>query len=262
MSTPEAVAGGWPEAELSADKFLGGRLVLRQPRKGYRAGADPVLLAAAVLARPGESLLDLGCGAGTAALCAGARVPGLRLAGLERQPAYAELARRNARENGLEMTVTCGDLSVMPEALRQQQFHHVIANPPYFRRDASVRARADDREGALGEETPLALWVDAAARRCRPGGTVTFIHRAERLPDLMTAFAARLGSLELKPLVPRAGRESQLVLLRGRKGGRAAFRLHAGLLLHEGEAHSELGSDYTDEASRIMRAAAPLEFAV
>ena len=130
MSTPEAVAGGWPEAELSADKFLGGRLVLRQPRKGYRAGADPVLLAAAVLARPGESLLDLGCGAGTAALCAGARVPGLRLAGLERQPAYAELARRNARENGLEMTVTCGDLSVMPEALRQQQFHHVIANPP------------------------------------------------------------------------------------------------------------------------------------
>lgn len=260
-SQPPDLPQIWPDAALSADKFLGGRLVLRQPVKGYRAGADPVLLAAAVPARVGESLLDLGCGAGTAALCAGARVPGLRLAGLERQPAYAALAARNARENGIEMQVHCGDLSAMPEALRQAQFHHVIANPPYFRRDASVPARAHDREGALGEETPLALWVEAAAKRCRPGGSVTFIHRAERLPELMAAFADRLGSLELKPLVPRAGRESQLVLLRGRKGGRAAFRLHAGLLLHAGEIHSDQGSDYTAEASRIMRAAGALDFA-
>ncbi|MBR9763424.1 MAG: methyltransferase [Rhodobacteraceae bacterium] len=245
---------------LSADRFLGGRLILQQPLKGYRAGVDPVLLAASVQARPGESLLDLGCGAGAAALCAGRRLSGLVLHGLERQPVYAALARRNASGNGLEMQVHEGDLAAMPEALRQAQFDHVIANPPYFRRDASTRAVEPGREGALGEETPLATWVEAAAKRCKPGGTVTFIHRAERLPELMTAFAARLGSLELKPLLPRQGRESQLVLLRGRKNGRAAFRLHAGLLLHAAAAHDGDREDYTPEASRILRDSAPLLF--
>ena len=65
--------------ELSDDKFLCGRLRLFQPIKGYRAATDPVLLAAACPAKPGDSVLDLGCGAGAAALCLGLRVPGLAL---------------------------------------------------------------------------------------------------------------------------------------------------------------------------------------
>lgn len=69
------------EDALSRDAFLCGRLHLWQPKKGYRAATDPVLLAAACPARPGERVLDLGCGAGAAALCLATRVPGLELAG-------------------------------------------------------------------------------------------------------------------------------------------------------------------------------------
>ncbi|WP_163848978.1 methyltransferase [Pseudooceanicola aestuarii] len=246
--------------ELTRDSFLGGRLYLHQPQKGYRAGIDPVLLAAALPLTAGQSLLDLGCGAGAAALCAGARVPGLRLAGLERQAFYADLARRNARNAGQQMDVFEGDLTQMPAALKQRRFDHVIANPPYFRRDASLSSVNHRREGAMGEKTPLAAWVDAAARRCRPRGLVTFINRAERLPDLMHAFAEALGSFELKPLIPRAGRAAQLVLLRGRKEGRAGFRLHDGMVLHRGARHTSDRSDYTDETQAILRNAAELTF--
>lgn len=80
--------------------FLGGRLQLLQPRRGYRAGLDPVLLAASVAARPGQAVLELGCGVGTALLCLGARVPGLSLTGVELQPDYAALARRMRRATG------------------------------------------------------------------------------------------------------------------------------------------------------------------
>lgn len=245
---------------LSRDAFLGGRLRLLQPRHGYRAGVDPVFLAASVQAVAGETLLDLGCGVGTAALCAAARVPGLSVTGLERQADHAVLARRNGEENGIDFEVLTGDLAEMPAELRQRQFHHVIANPPYFDRTASLSAAHAAREAAMGEDTPLALWVEAAARRVRPGGTVTFIQRVERLPDLMTAFAARLGSLEMKPLIPRAGRESQLVLLRGRKGGRARFRLHHGLLVHSGAQHSGDRADYTETAGAILRSGAAFDF--
>jgi tRNA1Val (adenine37-N6)-methyltransferase len=93
------------ENQLTDDKFLCGRLRLLQPEKGYRAATDAVLLAAACPAVAGQSVLDLGCGAGAASLCLAARVPGLRLTGLEVQPEYADLARRNAARNGIAMEV-------------------------------------------------------------------------------------------------------------------------------------------------------------
>ncbi len=253
---------GFDEAELSHDAFLGGRLVIAQPKDGYRAGVDPVLLAASVPARAGDRVLDLGCGGGVAGLCVGARVPGVILTGLEVQPAYAELARRNALANDLALDVVTGDLAQMPDALRQQQFDHVIANPPYFDRRHSTAARDSDRELAMGEDLPLAGWVRAAARRVAQKGSVTFIQRAERLPDLLAAMTIHLGSLEVLPLIPRRGRAARLGLLRGRKGGRAGFRLHDGWLLHEGSEHGLDGENYTSATSQVLRKAADLPFPV
>ncbi|SHL38426.1 tRNA1(Val) A37 N6-methylase TrmN6 [Roseovarius marisflavi] len=251
---------GFDATELSHDAFLGGRLVIAQPKVGYRAGVDPVLLAASVPARAGERVLDLGCGGGVAGLCLAARVPGLRLAGLEVQPVYANLARRNAKANDIALDVVTGDLSNMPDALRQQQFDHVIANPPYFDRRQSTAARDAGRERAMGEDLSLGDWVSAAARRVAQKGCVTFIQRAERLPDLMAAAAMHLGSLEVLPLIPRRGRAARLVLLRGRKGGRAGFRLHDGWLLHEGPEHVQGGEKYTDLTDQVLRNAAALSF--
>ena len=114
MTSPSTTQGDPGPAELTEDGFLGGRLSLLQPARGYRAGVDPVFLAAATPARPGQSVLDLGCGVGTAALCLGARVPDLSLAGLERQPDYAALARENATRNGIPLTVIEGDLPARP----------------------------------------------------------------------------------------------------------------------------------------------------
>lgn len=247
-------------AELSCDAFLGGRLQLAQPKAGYRAGVDPVLLAASVPARAGETLLDLGCGAGAAMLCCAARVPGLHVTGLERQAVYADLAQTNAAENGIEAEVLTGDLADMPADLRQRQFTHVIANPPYFDRSEGVAASDAGREGALGEVTPLSLWVEAAAKRTAPKGTVTFIHQAARAPDLLTAMAQHLGSLELLPLIPRRGRAARLILLRGRKNGRAPFRLHDGWLLHDGERHEGDRENYTEATAAILRKGASLSF--
>lgn len=248
------------EDELSVDAFLGGRLTIAQPRAGYRAGIDPVLLAAAVPARAGETLLDLGCGAGVAALCAAARVPGLRLSGLEMQPGYAALARENAARNGIDMEVVAGDLAAMPAPLRARQFDHVILNPPFFDRATSTPARDAGREGAMGETRPLADWIAAAARRCAPGGHVCVIHRAERLADLLAAMAPALGALEVLPLIPRCGRAARLVLIRGRKGARAALRLCDGWLLHTGARHEQDAENYTRSTASVLRDAAPLTF--
>lgn len=246
--------------ETTDNGFLGGRLQLLQPRRGYRAGIDPVLLAASVIARPGQAVLELGCGVGTALFCLGARLPGLALAGVELQPEYADLARENAARNHLPAEIHTADLSALPPALKARGFDHVIANPPYFLRDGSHASADAGRETGRGEGLALAEWIAVAARRLRPGGSATFIQRAERLPEMLAACEGRLGALELKPLAPRAGREARLVLLRGRKGGGAAFRLHAPLVLHQGAAHLSDGEDYAPLIADVLRNGAALPF--
>ncbi|MDK3073354.1 methyltransferase [Sedimentitalea sp. JM2-8] len=247
------------DSELTRDAFLGGRLHLLQPRHGYRAGIDPVLLAASAPARAGQSVLDLGCGAGAALFCLAARMPGLTLWGVEFQPAYAELARRNAEINEISAHIVTADLTALPAGLRQMAFDHVLANPPYFRPASHSSARDTGRRLALGESaTPLADWVSVAARRLAPKGYLHMIQRTDRLPDLLLACKDSLGSVEVLPLSARPGRAPDLVILRARKGGRAAFRLHAPCILHEGARHTADRDSYTASVAAVLRDAAPL----
>ncbi len=249
---------GFAESDLTHDRFLDGKLRVWQPKAGYRAGVDPVLLAATVPAQAGDSVLELGCGVGVANLCLSARVFGLDLTGIEVQPDYAELAQRNAVENGHDMAVHCADLRKLPESVLQRNFDHVIANPPYYLRDRGTAAMDAGRETALGEATPLADWIEAATRRLKPKGHLTVIQDAERLPALLTALDDRLGNVRVLPLAPRVGRSAHLVILQARKSGRAAFRLLAPVVMHEGVAHDGDRESYTAEIRAVLRDGAAL----
>ena len=245
-----------PDDSLTHDAFLGGRLILAQPKRGYRAGGDPVLLAASVGARPGQSVLDLGCGAGAAMLCLGARIERLDLHGLELQPDYADLARANAARNGIAATIHEGDVVRMPPALRERRFDRVITNPPYFDRRNGTSSPDSPRETAFGETVPLIDWIAAGARRLEPKGVMSVIQKADRLPDLIVAMHAVLGSLRVRPIQPRIERPATLVVVEGTKGGRAPPRIEAPLILHDGAQHASDGDDFSAAARAMLRTGA------
>ena len=248
----------WDDEALTRDAFLGGLVQIWQPRRGYRAGIDPVLLAAAVPAIAGQSVLELGCGGGVASLCLGARVPGLRLHGVEIQGDYAALARRNGTENKAPFTVTEADLRALPDELRMQSFDHLIMNPPYF--DRSIGTASDDpgRDMALGGDTALADWLDVAARRLGPKGVLTLIQRIDRLPEVLSAVQGRLGSVVVLPLVARTGVSAEMFILQARKSGRAPFRLAPQLVLHDGIELTREGEKYSADVTEILRNGAAL----
>lgn len=243
-------------SKTSFNTLLEGRIKLIQPRQGYRAAIDPVLLAAAIPAKSGQYAVELGLGAGAAALCLLARIPGLGgITGLELDPGQAELAHRNAILNGQEqrLPVVAGDAANPPSNVSRNFFDHALMNPPYLdetRHDAPANAA---KALAHVETTDcLKSWTRSAGKLLKQRGTLSLIHRADRLDQILAALSPVFGSLRIFPLWPREGSEAKRVIVQAVKGGKAPCRLLPGLVLHEGNA-------YTFKAGAVLRDMAPLD---
>lgn len=239
----------------SDDTLLGGRVKLRQPTEGYRVAVDPVFLAAAVPATAADVVLDIGSGVGAASLCLAARVPGCRIVGLERDPALAQLARENAAQNdfGARLTIAVGDLLVPPATLPPGSFTQVMANPPFLEAaKASPSPVARKADAAVEGAASLGDWIDFALAMLRDKATLTLIHRADRLGDILAALTGRAGALVVFPLWPGEGKPAKRILVQAKKGSAAPLTLAPGLVLHRPDGRN------TETAEAILRHGAAL----
>lgn len=227
--------------ETTEDAFLGGRLRLRQPKSGHRAGHDAMLLAAATPARPGDRVVDLGAGVGAAGLAVARRVAGINLALVEIDNGLAELARANALANAiaaevLVLDVASGAESFASSGLMPHSTDVVLMNPPF--NDASRHRASPDKSREIAHVATagtLAEWVHASRRILRSGGNLSLIWRADGIADVLAAVSRGFGSLTILPVHGDAAAPAIRVLVRAVKGGRAPLRLLAGLVLN-GEA--------------------------
>ncbi|MEO1550527.1 MAG: methyltransferase domain-containing protein [Pseudomonadota bacterium] len=238
---------------MRVDAYLGGQVHIAQPAQGYRAGTDPVLVAAAVPAQAGDRVLELGCGVGTALACLAARVPGLHCTGVERVASLASYAARNLPD----AQIVTADLTDLPGVVRAATYQHVLMNPPYQPSHAPA-APNPTRDQANREDTPLAQWFDCAARRCAPGGSITVILPTWRLGEVLAGFAGRCGDITVLPLSPRPGQPAQRVISQARKGRAGPLRLLAPLVLHQGESHAEDAGAFSSAAEEVLRRGAAL----
>ncbi len=242
--------------------FLGDKLEIHQPAKGYRAGVDAVLLAACIRPKSNTAaLLDIGAGAGTVGLCAAHRLQHLRVVLLEREPALSAISQRNIVTNHLGGRVRAVQASVTSRAadlnaagILPESFEICVANPPFH--DETAGTAAGDALKAASHAMPadaLELWARFMARMTKPGGQAMMIHKAEALPRLMAALSPRFGQLRILPIHARPDGSAIRVIIAGIKGSRAPLEMRPAFVLH-GE-----GNGFTPAASAILRQGAPLE---
>ncbi len=247
---------GEPEqGAVTEDHLLGGRVRLRQPADGARAAIDPVFLAAAVDAQPAHTVLDLGCGTGAAMLCLAARVPQCRMVGLEMQRELVRIAGDNVILNGMSgrLSAMIGDLMAPPPRLSPGSFDHVMANPPYLAQGAGTQPATPEKAAATIEgRADLGDWVRFALTMLRAKGTLTMIHRADRIDAVLAHLAGRAGEVTIFPLWPGGGQPASRVLVRARKQVASPARLCPGLVLHGPDGR------FTEEAEAILRGGAGL----
>lgn len=236
-----------PPGEPVRSGYLGGKLSLLQPAKGYRAAIDPALLAASLALKPDDLAVEFGCGVGAALLSAAALNPQSRFIGLEQDPVAAELARANAEHNQLadRVRIITGDaLSWRGERAADAVFF----NPPFFDDASALRSPAPEREAAWINAASLADWVAAGLKRLREGGRLTLIQRADRLGDILAALTPKAGGARILPIHPYADAPAKRVVVSATKTSKAPMQLLPGLVLHDGRA-----GPYMSEADAILR---------
>ena len=233
---------------FTEDRFLNGRITVRQQTDGFRSGLDAVMLAAAVPAGEGE-LLELGAGAGAAALCLAARASSYKVTGVEIDAGLVELANANARANAMDGRVhfAAADALHLPQGFKRE-FAHVFSNPPFH--GEGMAAPDEGKRRALQDEGRLTDWLETGVKRTVSGGTFTTTIRADRLGEALAVLPA--AGIVVFPLWPRAGESARRVILQLRKGSGAPLAILPGLLLHGADGR------FTPEADAVLRDGASL----
>jgi tRNA1(Val) A37 N6-methylase TrmN6 len=214
-----------------------------------------MFLAAAVPARPGETLVEAGLGTGAAAIAVLTRVTATRLVGIERHGPHAALARRNAEANRLvgRLAVIEADIAALrpgdlAAAVPPPPYDHAFANPPYHEDGRARRGATASKSAAHAMPAgALAGWVASLAALLRDGGTATFIHRPEAMAELLAAMARAFGAIAVLPLAPAEGAPATRIVVQGRKSSRAPLRLLTPLVLHGP------GGVHTSRAEAVLR---------
>lgn len=227
--------------DFTEDGFLDGRLRVRQSARGFRSGLDAAMLAAAVPARDGDRVLELGVGAGVASLCLAARVPQCRVEGLDIDEELVALANRNAAANKMADRIRFlqGDALSLPRELRTE-FDHVLCNPPFH--DAKAERSPDDsRALALQDCGDLSGWLKSGLKRTANNGTFTTILRADRLNEALDVLPTR--GARVFPLWPKKNEPAKRVIVQVHRGRHTPFALLPGLVLHEADGRYTRGAD-------------------
>lgn len=246
---------GTTPSSMTDDAFLGGKLKVLQPEKGYRAGIDAVFLGAAIPVKDGDTVFELGIGAGVASLCVLARNPNIHITGVEASTRYAILCEQNAKRNNFTDSLRVihadakdamrRDLTEMPE---HGSFAHAFANPPFFDEGkvtpspSILKAQAH----AFGPDD-LETWIKVLHAMVTLRGSVTLVHRAETLGKLLTAMEPKFGDIRVAPLYSRIGSAASRVIVQGIKGSKAPMQLLPGMILH-GE-----DNNFTADAEAVLR---------
>jgi tRNA1(Val) A37 N6-methylase TrmN6 len=236
----------------TTDHLLGGRVEISQHRKGYRVAIDPVFLAAAVPARDGDRVLELGCGSGAAALCLAWRVRGVHVTGLELQAEMLDLARHNVDANECDdaISIMDGDVASPPVDLEPGSFDHVMTNPPYMAAGRGNPPPDPVKAVAMVEShVPLAGWIKTAHGMLESGGSFTMVHRADRAGEITGLMEPYFGSICICPLWPGPDGSvpAKRILVQGMKGASAETRTTDGVILHDN------AGVYTEAADQVLR---------
>ncbi|MCT4574803.1 MAG: methyltransferase [Alphaproteobacteria bacterium] len=226
------------EKNRTVDAFLGGKIQITQPEKGFRAGSDAVLLAA-VAPKCSGRVLDVGCGVGTASLCFKFHNSKANVMAIDIQDNLIELAKENFELNNFK-NIEVKKVDVNKDKPDYQSFNSVITNPPFFKHGHGIKSPNSIKQTANTGEISLKKWVDFCFLSLKDKGDFTIIFVADRLSELMFYMEGKFGDINIIPLYPKINCDAKRVIITAKKNTKGVTKMRAGIILHDADGKGKL----------------------
>ena len=240
-------------SEITDDTFLGGKLSLFQPKKGFRAGLDSVLLAASINAQSGDKIFEIGAGVGVVLFCLMQRVSNLNAKAIEINEEYYSLLAINAKRNKFKPNLLLGDFWSNPN-LKNENFDHIFFNPPYYPFN-SFKSSNNKLLNIANFEYPnlLKKMLTFSLRRCKSYGYITLIHRPAKILEILSTLSSGAGDIKILPILGSNSKNISRIIIRARKSAKGETKFLRPLNLYQNLNYSDKKKHYTSELQDILK---------
>lgn len=248
------------------DDFLDGKVKIRQPEKGYRAGADAVLLAAALPLMNGR-ILEVGAGVATPSLCYLYRTTQAgytpQIVAIEMFDDIEAIAKFNIAQNQFENQLSMVNVNIFDSAAKHEAmgllsdcFDHIFSNPPFFDPKSNKTSTNDYKALAHSiEQDDLEKWLIFMVRLLKNKACLTLIYPMEQLYKVMKILENRVGDITIRPIFSKPNGPATRFMLQGKKGSKAPLKMLEPLVLRDKD------GNITPLADDIFRHAKPVNMA-
>ena len=242
----------WLKDDERLDYLLAEDLRIIQSPSVFSFSLDAVLLSrfASIPKSVRGKIVDLCTGNGVVPLFLSARSKA-QIIGVELQPRLQDMACRSVAYNklGEQIDIRLGDVKEAPEKLGVEKFDAVTCNPPYFLAHELSEKNVSEHYAIARHEIHLTLEeaICSSSRLLKQGGKTAFVHRPERLLDIVTYMRAnRLEPKRMQLVYPKRGKEANTLLIEGMKDGKPGLKVLPPIFVYEDN------NEYTAEIRELL----------
>lgn len=226
------------------DHILNGKILLRQPKKGYRVAIDPIILASIIDVKDNQTVLDVGCGVGAISLILKRKNCSAKITSIDIDENMCNLCRYNSEKNSLELNIKNIGIENMP---KQDLYDFVITNPPFFSKGSSRISEV--KRLANFETMELFEWISLCMKQLKNKGIFAIIHDASRIGDILAAIKGQAGATEIIPIFPKENKEAIRIMVKCIKGSFSKTKIHRGIVIHsEDGRYSKIAKKILDKS--------------
>ena len=201
--------------EITLDKFLDGRINIYQPKKGYRAGIDAVILAACIKEKKNCKILDAGSGSGLISFCLAHRCKNVFITGIEKNKEYHFLAMKSLKKNKLKSEINF--LNKNFKDLHNMKFHIIVSNPPWFPRNTTFQSKNLLINDSKIESLNLDFWINKVFSNLTSLGEYYTIFPYNRIKVLIKILKKYFNIIKVYPLASFKGLSANKAIVYAKK---------------------------------------------
>jgi len=217
--------------EISLDNFLDGKIKIYQPKNGYRAGIDAVLLASCVQVFKKCKILDIGSGTGVISFFIASKYKNVEIVGIEKNFKYYSLSMRSLRLNKVKSKIKFFNKDF--KHISNMKSDIIVSNPPWFRQNSTYKSYNSLLNDAKIESLKLDLWIEKVLINLNSTGEYYTIFPYRRIEEMIKILRNHFKSVKIYPVSSfKSKPPDKAIILAKRSGKESNFNEYNRIITH------------------------------